>query len=176
MDEKEIIAGCMRQDRFCQKLLYEKYKNALFTLAVRLSSSREEAQDVFQEGMIEVFNSLGSFKGNSALITWMKAIVSRKAYRTYRKTVPMEDLSEIDENYVLDWGEEISSELLQIALKMLPDGFRMVVVLIELEGYKHKEVAEMLGMSEGTSKSQLFHGKKKLKEILLKLEEDERAQ
>lgn len=175
MEEKEIIEGCIKRNTACQKLLYDKYKNALFTLAIRLSGSYEEAQDIFQDGMIQIFKSLKSFNGQSALITWMKTIMSRTAYRSFRKVIPMQPLEDVDDSYFIDWGESISVELLDIALKMLPDGFRMVIILIELEGYKHREVAEMLTISEGTSKSQLFHGKKKLKEILLKLEEDERG-
>lgn len=105
---------------------------------------------------------------------WMKTIFSRKAYRNHRQKFWTEDITETDESELIDWGQTIDTEHLQMAMRELPDGFRMVLVLIEIEGYKHREVAEMLGISEGTSKSQLFYAKKRLKELLVNMENDER--
>lgn len=146
----------------------------MFTLCVRLCGCKIEAQDVFQESFVEVFSSLANFRNESTLGAWMKTIFTRKAYKTYRKKLWVEDITELDENELIDWGNEINTEHLEIAMKQLPDGFRMVLVLIEIEGYKHREVAEILGISIGTSKSQLFYAKKKLKETLLKMEADAR--
>ncbi len=146
----------------------------MFTLCVRLCKSHEEAQDVFQEAFIDVFSSITQFRNESTLGAWMKTIFTRKAYKSYRKKLWVEDIEAIDPNELIDWGNAINTEHLELALKQLPDGFRMVLVLIEIEGYKHREVAEMLNISVGTSKSQLFYAKKKLKELLLKMEADAR--
>lgn len=169
-----IIEGCIRKEPACQELLYNRYKDAMFTLCVRLCKSHEEAQDVFQEAFVDVFSNISKFRNEASIGAWMKTIFTRRAYKLYRQKLWIEDIETIDQNELIDWGNQINTEHLELAMKQLPDGFRMVLVLIEIEGYKHREVAEMLGISVGTSKSQLFYAKKKLKELLTKMEADER--
>lgn len=174
MNLNDIIDGCVRNDASCQRLLYEQYKDAMFTLCVRLCHSNEEAQDAFQEAFIDVFSMISTFRKEATIGAWMKTIFTRRAYKSYHQKIWLEDIADINETELIDWGIEINTEHLELALKQLPHGFRMVLVLIELEGYKHREVAEMLNISVGTVKSQLFHAKRKLKDLLLKMEADER--
>jgi RNA polymerase sigma factor (sigma-70 family) len=170
MTEAELLEGCIAQKRASQKLLYEKYKTAMFTLAYRLSGDFAEAEDILQEAFMEVFTGIKSFKQQSTLGAWIKTIVSRKAISKYRKKVVFEDLDSLANEREIVWETNYDGELLQKAMLLLPEGFRTVIVLYELEGYKHHEIGEMLGIAEGTSKSQLYHGKKKLKELILKLD------
>lgn len=167
MTEKELVQSCLANDRIAQKNLYDKYKKAMYTLAYRITGDFEVANDVLQEGFVKVFKGLTSFRGDSTLGAWIKTIVVRTAYSHLRKDkVFFESIDNLPATAKVDWGHYLDAEYLEKAILSLPEGYRTVFVLIEIEGYGHKEVAEMLGISEGTSKSQLFYAKKRLREIL----------
>ncbi|MFB0946586.1 MAG: hypothetical protein ACI9V1_002831 [Spirosomataceae bacterium] len=110
MSLTEIIEGCVRRDSICQKLLYDKYKDAMFTLCVRLSGCDIEAQDIFQEGFIDVFSSISAFRNEATIGAWMKIIFTRKAYKSYRKKLWVEDIDALEENELVDWRNEINTE------------------------------------------------------------------
>lgn len=167
MTETDLIQACLANDRMAQKALYEKYKKAMYTLAYRITGDFESANDVLQDAFLKVFRGLHSFRGESTLGAWIKTIVVRTAYSKIRRNkMYFEDIENVNPNTMVDWGDFLQAEYLEKAIKSLPDGYRSVFVLIEVEGYSHKEVAEMLGISVGTSKSQLFYAKRKLREIL----------
>lgn len=138
----------------------------MYTSAYRILNSHELASDAIQEAFIQVFKILDKFEFRSTLGTWIKSIVIHSSLKILRKqrTFIFDDLSD-KINHVI-WEEPLSGEHLEKAILSLPSGYRTIFLLIEVEGYKHKEVAEMLKISEGTSKSQLFHAKKYLKTIL----------
>ncbi len=156
----------MNNDRKAQKVLYEKYCNAMYTSAYRILKDHELANDAIQEAFIQIFKILGQFQFRSTLGSWIKTIVIHTALKILKKqkTLVFVDLSD-DINHIT-WDEPLSGEHLEKAILSLPAGYRTIFLLIEVEGYKHKEVAEMLHISEGTSKSQLFHAKKYLKTII----------
>lgn len=167
-DEQRLLAGCLAQDRQAQHQLYLRYKTAMFSAALRiLGGSRDLAQDALQEGFIDVFQSLGSFRQQSTLGAWIKTIVVRRAVRTLRQEQRMEvyDLGQHPEPLVA-WHDNLTGEALDQAIGELPAGYRAVFCLVEVEGYTHREVAELLSISEGTSKSQLFHAKRLLQRKL----------
>ncbi len=164
MTEAELIDGCIQNNRFAQHTLYDRYKRAMYTLAYRLTGDFDEANDVLQDAFFDVFKNLGSFRKEASLGAWIKTIVARKAYRQFKK-VSFIDYSE-NTTDTETWDETLNSEYLEKAILSLPEGFRTVFVMIEIEGFTHREVAELLSISEGTSKSQLFHAKKRLREIL----------
>ncbi len=167
MTETELVQSCLRDDRIAQKNLYDKYRKAMFTLAYRITGDFESANDVLQEGFVKVFRGLASFRGESTLGAWIKTIVVRTAYSHIRKEkIFFESVDNLPPSSKVDWGHYLDAEYLEKAILSLPEGFRTVFVLVEVEGYGHKEVAELLGISEGTSKSQLFYAKKRLREIL----------
>jgi RNA polymerase sigma-70 factor (ECF subfamily) len=166
MTESELIKACLDNNRFAQRTLYDRYKRAMYTLAYRLTNDFDEANDVLQDAFLDVFRKLENFRGDATLGAWIRAIVVRKAYRKLEKPKMWQLIEEIPEESAIDWGDSISAEYLEKAILALPEGFRTVFVLIEIEGRTHKETAEMLGVSEGTSKSQLFHAKKRLREML----------
>lgn len=167
MTETELVQSCLKNDRVAQKDLYDKYKKAMYTLAYRITGDFESANDVLQDAFVKVFRGLPSFRGESTLGAWIKTIVIRTAYSYLRKDkIFFEDIEHVNPKNHLDWGHYLDTEYLEKAILSLPEGYRTVFVLIELEGYSHKEVAEMLGISEGTSKSQLFYSKKRLREML----------
>jgi RNA polymerase sigma-70 factor (ECF subfamily) len=167
MTETELIQSCLENDRLAQKSLYDKYKKAMYTLAYRITGDFETANDVLQDAFLKVFKGLASFRGESTLGAWIKTIVVRTAYSKLRKENQyFESIEDVKPHSQVDWGHYLDAEYLEKAILSLPEGYRTVFVLIEVEGYGHKDVAQMLGISEGTSKSQLFYAKKRLRQIL----------
>ncbi|MEL6134162.1 MAG: RNA polymerase sigma factor [Bacteroidota bacterium] len=167
-EEVTLLERCLRQDRLAQKELYDKYKDAMYTLCYRITSDFELAQDALQEAFVGVFRGLDKFRKQSSLGAWIKTIVVRTAYRKVKQQnqIYFEDIDNVPDNVLLDWGEYIVPAYLEQAIQSLPPGYRSVFVLVEIEGYSHKEVAEMLGISVGTSKSQLYHSKRQLQKKL----------
>lgn len=167
MTEAELVKACLDNDQMAQKALYDKYKKAMYTLAYRVTGDFESANDVLQDAFLKVFRGLHSFRAESTLGAWIKTIVIRTAYSKIRKNkMYFEDIENVNPNALVDWGDFLQAEYLEKAIMSLPEGYRAVFTLIEVEGYAHKEVAEMLGISVGTSKSQLFYAKRKLREKL----------
>lgn len=166
MTEVDLIRLCLKQDRLAQRELYNRYKTAMYTTAYRMTGDFETANDVLQEAFVKVFRGLANFRKESTLGAWIKTIVVRTALSKLKTQTHFEDLEQVDNTKWLDWGNTLDAEYLERAIQDLPDGYRSVFVLIEVEGYSHKEVAEMLGISVGTSKSQLFYAKKRLRATL----------
>jgi RNA polymerase sigma-70 factor (ECF subfamily) len=166
MTEKELVAACLRGERLAQKELYDRYSRAMYTIAYRMSADTELANDILQEAFLKVFRRIETFRAESTLGAWIKTIVIRTALAKLKKQVIIEPLPDNYADQIVDWGHRIDADYLEKAIQALPDGYRSVFVLIEVEGYQHKEVASLLGISVGTSKSQLFYAKKRLREAL----------
>lgn len=167
MTEQELVAACRRQDRRAQKELYDRYSRAMYTACYRICADFDLANDALQEGFLKVFQKLDTFRGDSTVGAWMKVVIVRTALNKLRSRKITEDLPLNYADEEIDWGTtSLDTEYLEKAINRLPDGYRAVFVLIEVEGYKHQEVAEMLNITVGTSKSQLFYAKKKLREYL----------
>lgn len=168
-DDIALVDACISQNRVAQRTLYKRYCDAMFTLAVRMVGNNLEAEEVLQDAFLNVFSNLATFRRESSLGAWIKTIVIRCALRFIRKRKEwsFSDLSDENIGETLDWGRRsIDVEYLEKVILSLPTGYRTVFVLIEIEGYSHQEVAEMLGIGVGTSKSQLFNAKKQLKKEL----------
>lgn len=137
----------------------------MFTLAFRITGNFEVAAEVLQDAFLQIFRHLSSFQGRSTLGAWIKAIVVRTAIGSTRRQhiLHFEAVNDQTEQIILDWGDHLDAEYLEKAILELPEGYRSVFVLAEIEGFSHAEIAEMLQISEGTSKSQLFHAKKRLR-------------
>ena len=166
MTEVELIDACLANDRLAQKSLYDKYKKAMYTIAYRITGDFDSANDVLQDAFLNVFKGLAKFRKESTLGAWIKTIVVRTAIKKLKKQSKLVSIEEHHMTGLVDWGNFLDAEYLEKAINDLPAGYRTVFVLIEVEGYTHKEVAEMLGISVGTSKSQLFYAKKRLRKTL----------
>ncbi len=158
VDEKEIIAECCKGNRAFQKQLYDQYAPQMLVVCMRYTNSKEDAEDILQESFIKVFKSIKNFRKESKLAYWIKRIVINTALNHYRKQKNL--YANIDINEVRNVGElslEIENmhyeELLNL-IQQLPDRCRVVFNLFAIEGYTHKEIAEQLEITEGTSKSQ----------------------
>ncbi len=166
MTDADLIQSCIDNDRLSQKRLYDKYKKAMYTICYRITGDYDLANDALQEAFIQVFKGLPKFRAESTLGAWIKTIVVRAAIKKVKKQPKFDDLEHIKESEYVDWGHYLDAEYLEKAILALPEGYRTVFVMIEIEGYAHKEVAEILGISTGTSKSQLYHAKKKLRQMI----------
>ena len=167
MTERDLIQQCLANDRNAQRQLYERYKNAMYTLAYRVTGDFDTAAEVLQDAFLQVFRHIADFQGKSTLGAWIKTIVVRMALSELRRRrVRFESLEPSHETGNVDWGTALDVEYLERAIQALPGGYRAVFVLAEVEGFSHKEIGDMLGISEGTSKSQLFYAKKRLRETL----------
>ncbi len=169
MTESELIDACLAHDRLAQRELYDRYKGAMFTLAYRITSDFELANDVLQEAFVKVFRALPRFRRESTLGAWIKTIVIRTAISKVNREPAFEPLEPDHTRGWIDWGDYLETEYLEKAIANLPDGYRTVFILIEVEGYQHQEVADMLGVTVGTSKSQLYYAKKRLRALLEKI-------
>lgn len=144
----------------------------MYNVGFRIVNNTEEAEDVLQDAFISAFNNLGSYRGDSTFGAWLKRIVINKAINYLNKRRPERmpederfDVKEEEEVDVLE-GFPFTVEKVRAAIEALPDGYRSVLSLYLLEGYDHGEIAEILGITESTSKSQFNRAKKKLKELL----------
>jgi RNA polymerase sigma factor (sigma-70 family) len=167
LNEKELLEGCAKGDRAAQKALYERYCRKMMMICQRYAKSSAEAEDILQEGFIKVFAALKSFREESMLSTWMTRIMINTALNAQRQKLyllPMVDIADValTEQEGVSLSSYHLSELIAM-VQSLPDGCRVVFNLFAIEGYSHKEIGEMVGISEGTSKSQYNRAKNLLR-------------
>ncbi len=166
LTELQLIEGCCRNKRKYQKLLYEQYCDAMFTIAYRIVKDMDLANDVLQEAFIQVFRDIKQFRQDSTIGAWIKTIVVRNAIKKLKKEEDFIPIDHHSNGEIISWPDEMRGEDLEKAIMSLPSGYRTIFLLVEVEGYKHREVAEILNISEGTSKSQLYNAKKQLQKLL----------
>jgi len=168
--QSDLIKRCSQGDLAAQRQLYTQYARQMFAVAVRLIKHREDAEDILQECFITAFTALDTFRGEASFGSWLKRIVINKSLNHLKKkrmefqeinsqTELVEEEVEINEN-------DITIEVIHRTLDELPLGYRLVFSLYYFEKMSHKEIANHLEISEGTSKSQLNRAKRKLKLIL----------
>ena len=167
----EIIKGCKQNKLKYQKKLYERYKDKMFAICVRYAKSIEEAEDVFQEAFVKVFKNIHQYNYKGSFDGWIRRIFVNTAitnYKVNKKRYYQEEIDVTDyERETFDVNEsEFTMDELMKAISELPVGYRTVFNLYAVEGYKHKEIAEMLDIDINTSKSQYSRAKKILRERL----------
>jgi RNA polymerase sigma factor (sigma-70 family) len=163
--DRNLINRCLQNNRLAQKELFDRYFKAMFTIALRIVKDEELCYDVVQEAFILVFNNLHQFQFKATIGSWIKTILVREAVRRMKLNIRENNL-EVKQLEPIIWPEDLTGEYLHQAIMELPDGYRTVFTLIEIEGFSHREVAKMMSISEGTSKSQLFYAKKSLQQKL----------
>lgn len=169
--EEEIIQGCLNGGRKYQKMLYERFYGSMMVVCMRYTYDREEARDVLHEAFMKVYRNLHKFEQGTNLGAWIRRIMINTAIDHYRKQAKRPNLVEINHavhevdmhDVVADLGAQ---EILAMVQKLSP-AYRMVFNLYVIEGYSHKEVGKMLGISEGTSKSNLAKARAKLQRMIL---------
>ena len=172
LDEKDIIEGCCRNERKAQKALYERYASVLLGVCIRYSGRRDEAEDILQDGLIKVYFNIRDFAGKGSFINWMKKIMVNTAITHYHRNLKhhyhqdIEDIREMDISGMEFGTAEFTRDELLKVIKDLPDGYRMVFNLYAIEGYKHKEIADLLEVDVNTSKSQYSRAKSLIRKKL----------
>ncbi len=166
MSLKQLILNCKKRDIQSQSEIYQLYAGKLFALCLKYSKTKPEAEDNLQDAFMTIFKKIDQFKHKGSFEGWMKRIVINTALQSYREkkvlnlveeNYPDEVEVEIDEN-------DISLDYLLKIIQELPDRYRMVFNLYVLDGYSHKEIASLMGIAEGTSKSNLSRARLILKE------------
>ena len=177
--EKDILAGCIKGKQSAQRELFERYSRLLLGVCNRYAQSIEEAEDIMQEGFVKIFLNMKDFKGEGSLVAWMRRIMINTAITHYHKMLKHRyhgDLDEVNETRFEEttWSEaDFTREELYNVIHKMPDGYRMVFSLYAVEGYKHREIAEILKIDENTSKSQYSRARRWLQERLIKLKNSE---
>lgn len=174
---KNLINGCKQQDRKAQEKLYHQFSGKFFTICLKYSSSYDQAKDNLQEGFLKIFQNISQYRGKGQFEGWMTRIMINTALKEYQKksiflTVNEETLEEPEVEFE---EEQISVDFLIQIIQELPDRYRLVFNLYAMDGYSHKEISEMLKISEGTSKSNLARARLKLKERIEAREENKIA-
>ena len=181
-DIRRIIEGCIRHNRKSQQELYDRYSRVLMGICLRYSKSTDEAEDILQESFIKIFNKIKDFSFNGSFEGWLKKITVNTALTNYRSTLcqqnhlHLEDYLLTEKEYQSFETDFMTSDILYKILNELPAGYRMVFNLYAIEGYKHKEIGEKLGIDINTSKSQYCRAKAVIRDKLTTITNGEKFQ
>ncbi len=175
MNEQQLIEGCKKGDRKAQKTLYEQHSPRMMGVCLRYVSDRETARDLLQDGFVKVFTGMDSYSGIGSFEGWMRKIFVNCALEYLRKGDVLRDAAALDYTAELAQSDhtvvsEMSAVELMKLVQELPDGFRLVFNLFAIEGYSHKEISEMLHITESTSRSQYTRAKQLLQRRINDLE------
>ncbi len=166
-----VVERCRLGDRKAQYELYKLYAKAMLNVAYRITNNQAEAEDVLQEAFLSAFRHIHAYKGDATFGSWLKRIVVHQALGVVRKRkVHFDEIGERDyadgDDGTGDREIEWEVERVRKAIALLPDGYRVVLSLYLLEGYDHQEIADILGITESTSKSQYSRARQKLLQLL----------
>jgi len=162
---QELIEGCKQQNAKAQGALYKRYSSVLFGICLKYSPNRAEAEDNLQDAFITIFSRVEQYQGKGSFEGWIKRITVNTALQKYRKkkVFDISNEQQIEDVQVEVEEIDIPLDFLLKIIQELPDRYRLVFNLYVLDGYSHKEIAEMLGISDGTSKSNLARARMILK-------------
>lgn len=171
MSEAELISGCIKESRMAQRALYDRFSGKMYSVCLRYTGEITEAEDVLQEGFIKVFDNITKFRNEGSLEGWVRKIMVNTALQHLKKSRNSLIDSRADaygemEDYVNDEAFDIlnrisAAEIVKM-ISQLPAGYRTVFNLYIIDGYSHKEIAEMIQINESTSRSQLVKARNML--------------
>lgn len=170
-EEKELIELAVENNRHAQHKIYSKFSPKMFSVCRQYIKDLHQAEDIMITAFMKVFTNLKNFKHEGSFEGWIRRIMINECIsyiRVQKKVKFIEDENYFEESFN-NIESQFSVEDIQFLIDNLPDGYKMVFNLYAIEGYKHQEIAEMLGINEGTSKSQLSHAKKMLQNNISKL-------
>ncbi len=170
--EKELIEKCIKGERAAQELLYKTYSRKVKGICLRYARTVFEAEDILQESFIKIFTNLKKYNYSGPFEAWIRRIVLNTAIDFYKSNLYLENQVNIDETRENELSpstiaDNLSEQELLKLLSTLPDGYRVVFNLYAIEGFSHKEIGELLNISEGTSKSQLSKARNYIKSLLV---------
>ena len=170
--ESDLINGCIAGNRRMQEELYRRFSPRMYAVCLRYAGNAEEAEDILQDGFIKVYNKLGSFRSEGSFEGWIRRIFVNTAIEHFRRKKYLQPVTEKEENtmegnYLSVLDELAERDILELVQQLSP-GYRTVFNMYVVEGYTHKEIGDIMGISEGTSKSQLSRAKVILQELVKK--------
>lgn len=173
MTEQSILAGCLNNDPSAQRELYNRYSPKMLSVCYRFANSREDAEDMLQEGFIKVFTQMHTFQNKGAFEGWIRRIIVHTCINFLKKNKKFSNSIDLEQADYLEVREETMPSVMQArqiieCIRLLPLGYRTVLNLYAMEGYSHKEIADMLDIEESTSRSQYTRAKSMLEAILIK--------
>lgn len=173
MTEQTILVGCLNNDPSAQRELYNRYSPKMLSVCYRFSNSREDAEDMLQEGFIKIFTQIHTFQNKGAFEGWIRRIIVHTCINFLKKNKKFSNSIDLDQADYLEVKEETMPSVMQArqiieCIRQLPLGYRTVLNLYAMEGYSHKEIADMLDIEESTSRSQYTRAKVMLEGILIK--------
>ena len=167
-NDHDLIEGCLLGNPVMQKNLYDKYAPKMYGICLRYAANTEDAKDILQDGFVKVFINLSKFKAAGSFEGWMRRIFVNTAIEHYRRKNQLYAISENQEENIPNQDisplDELAAEDIIRLISELPNGYRTVFNLFAVEGYSHKEIATMMNITEGTSKSQYARAKAWLQE------------
>ena len=166
MGEEELIKGCINEDKACQYELYKLYAGKMMVVCLRYARNTQEAEDILQEGFVKVYDNISRFRFTGSFEGWIRRIMVNTALKNFRRSSFKNEQVGIAEDYDMPEEAHIIDRLgekdLLGMIESLPEGYRVVFNLYAIEGFSHKEIADLLGINEGTSRSQLVKARKLL--------------
>jgi RNA polymerase sigma factor (sigma-70 family) len=173
MTEQTILVGCINNDPSAQRELYNRYSPKMLSVCYRFGNSREDAEDMLQEGFIKIFTQIHTFQNKGAFEGWIRRIIVHTCINFLKKNKKFSNSIDLDQADYLEVKEETMPSVMQArqiieCIRQLPLGYRTVLNLYAMEGYSHKEIADMLDIEESTSRSQYTRAKVMLEGILIK--------
>ncbi len=170
--ESDLINGCIDGNRRMQEELYRRFSPRMYAVCLRYAGNGEEAQDILQDGFIKVFKKLESFRGDGSFEGWIRRIFVNTAIEHFRRKKYLTPVTEKEENTIegnyASALDDLGTKDIMALVQQLSPGYRTVFNMYVVEGYSHKEIGDILGISEGTSKSQLSRAKVILQDMVRK--------
>lgn len=174
MTDRELIEGCVNNNRICQEALFKKFAGKMKAVCMRYVTDKDDADDVLQEGFIKVFKNIQRFNYNGSFEGWVRRIMVNTALTKITRYSYKEEVALVHDNFesydFRDIVDNISVKELMILINALPGGYKLVFNMYVLEGFSHKEIAESLNITEATSRSQLLKARLALQQKLKKTE------
>lgn len=180
-DERKLIAGCIEGKSWAQRAIYDRFAATMMSVCVRYVTDRDTAQDILQDGFIKLFNKIDTYSGAGAFGGWVRRIFVTTALEYLRRNDALKQSANIDdiENFIVSHEEtaiqQMSADDIMNCIASLADGYRTIFNLYAIEGYNHAEIAELLGITEATSRSQFMRARKILQQKILSLHGNEYA-
>lgn len=172
MNDDLIIEGCMQNNPVAQRELYNRYSPKMLAVCYRFAPSREDAEDMLQEGFIKVFSQMHSFQHKGSFEGWIRRIIVHSCINILKRNKRFNESVDLEEAMQAGVKETIPSimQAKQVVecIRLLPIGYRTVLNLYAIEGYSHKEIADIMDIEESTSRSQYTRAKNMLEQILIK--------
>lgn len=173
MTEEQMLAGSIKNNAAAQEALYNRFSPRMLGVCYRFSKNREDAEDMLQDGFIKVFTQLHQYRNEGALEGWIRRIIVHTCINILKKNKKFNDCVDLIHANSIQVKEDMIPSIMQAkqvveCIRLLPLGYRTVLNLYAIEGYSHKEIAQMLEIEESTSRSQYTRAKAMLEDVLIK--------